>query len=107
VNLVATRSQRVTCVSSASVTGSLKTGIAGGGTDRCKGGHAGARGLDLGIANGTWGFDLVASSARAVMKHGRETESGRVERLTRRWCMVQLIPRDSLVITQTNDTVSR
>ncbi len=44
-----------------------------GGTGRCRGvmftdvehAHAGARSLDLVTANGTWGFDLVASSARA------------------------------------------
>jgi hypothetical protein len=30
-------------------------------------GHAGARKLDLGNATGTWGFDLVATSARAEL----------------------------------------
>jgi len=44
-------------------------------TGRCRGvmftdvehAHAGARSLDLGTANGTWGFDLVATSARAEL----------------------------------------
>ena len=43
--------------------------------DRCKGvmftdvehGHVEARGWDLGTANGTWGFDLGASSARTEL----------------------------------------
>ena len=40
--------------------------------------HAGARRLDLGNATGTWGFDLVASSAHAgVVKHDVGLRAGR------------------------------
>jgi len=51
--------------------------------------HAGARRLDLGNATGTWGFDLVASSAHAgVVKHDVGLRAGRPGRTlytTHRW----------------------
>jgi hypothetical protein len=66
----------VTCVSSERHTHRFsRNGNRGGNTGRCRGvmfmdvehANAGARRLDLGTATGTWGFDLVASSARAEL----------------------------------------
>ena len=42
-------------------------------------GHAGARKLDLGNATGTWGFDLVATSARRARKNDVGLRAGRAD----------------------------
>ena len=73
MNLVATCDVRELRASQVSHRFSRNGNPGGRATGRCRGvmfmdvehRHAGARRLDLGTANGTWGFNLVASSARA------------------------------------------